>query len=229
MEASLRALNNKLYTLSSTLTQKNTHFEDTLKISRQYVVEEKGVAFKSPPSPPERKYPADTSHYSKLKRYINDISANSNSYTFKQALKVVRERIEFSEKMTQEIEEKYRKGVQIEKKLAERLKSLDELLNEEKLKNEYADNLFKQLHQQYGGGSSELPSFILKKTDEGVQAQTTLTSGGPSLTSLIATGEEAAEQAKAGAALKYESELQLRSLEERDASIRERETEFSLL
>lgn len=183
-------------------------------------------------SSPDRKMRTETAHYSKLKKYINEVSANSNSYTFKQALKVVRERIEFCEKLTAEIEEKHRKSHEIEKKLEHRLNILDGVLHEEKLKNEYADNLFKQLHDQGAAGAfnSELPSFIVKKTDEGVQAHTSLTSGGPSLTSLIATGEEAAEQAKRGAAaIRYESELQLRSLEERDASIRERESEFSLL
>lgn len=67
------------------------------------------------------------------------------------------------------------------------LKALEELVKEERLKNDYADNLFKQLHQ-YGASNEELPEFIRKRTDEAVQAQSVLTSGGPSLTSLIATG-----------------------------------------
>ena len=57
---------------------------------------------KNPVSSPEKR--ESNKHYSKLKKYMNDISGNSNSYTFKQTVKMVRDRIEACEKLTAEID-----------------------------------------------------------------------------------------------------------------------------
>lgn len=61
------------------------------------------AAVRSPPR-------TDAPQYSRIKRFLNDVSGTSNSYTFKQALKALRERVEHCEKLTTEIEERYRRG-----------------------------------------------------------------------------------------------------------------------
>ncbi len=58
IETSLHSLNRKLYSISNNLTERNLHFERALHSSGQYVVEEKGVAFRA-----GRLATADTAQY----------------------------------------------------------------------------------------------------------------------------------------------------------------------
>ncbi len=53
----------------------------------------------------------------------------SNSCSFKQALKALRERIENCERIAMEIKEKYRKGVTVQACLESQLASLEELIH----------------------------------------------------------------------------------------------------